>query len=105
MTIKKGDQIRVIAGREKGKQGTVERVIRDNGRVVVNGINVRKHHLKPSRSKPQGGIIEVPAAFSRANVMIICPHCSRPTRVSHTVAESGDKFRSCSHCHDSLEVK
>ncbi|MEI6477874.1 MAG: 50S ribosomal protein L24 [bacterium] len=102
MTIKKGDQIQVIAGRDKGKRGVVEKVIAETSRVVVGGVNIRKHHLKRSSSRPQGGIIEMPGAFSRANVMVVCPHCSKLTRIAHTISEQS-KFRSCIHCKGSLD--
>ena len=102
MSIKKGDTVAVIAGREKGKQGTVEKVIAADNRVVVTGINIRKRHLKPTRTQPRGGILEMPAPFSRSNVMIVCPHCSKPTRIRHTATENGF-FRSCVHCAGSLD--
>lgn len=102
MTIKKGDSVTVIAGRELGKTGIVERVIAPLGRVVVSGVNIRKHHIKPTASRPQGGIVESPAPFSRSNVMILCPHCSKPTRVRKTAGEKGF-YRSCLHCNGSLD--
>lgn len=79
-TIKKGDSVLVIAGREKGKKGTIERVIRESNRVVIVGINMRKRHLKPSRKHPRGGIVEIAAPLSRANVMIIDPATEKPVR-------------------------
>jgi large subunit ribosomal protein L24 len=80
MTIRKGDTVLVIAGREKGKKGTVERVIPANNRVVIAGVNIRKRHLKPSQKHPRGGIIEIAAPFSRANVMVIDPATEKPIR-------------------------
>lgn len=80
MTIKKGDHVLVIAGREKGKRGVVERVIPEANRVVIAGINLRKRHLKPSKAHPRGGIVEISAPFSRANVMAIDPATEKPVR-------------------------
>lgn len=104
MTIKKGDKVLVIAGREKGKQGTVALTISATSRVVVDGLNMRKRHLKPSQQHPKGGIIEMPGSMSRSNVMPICPTCGKATRVSHTIPENGKKFRSCNHCQASLDA-
>lgn len=82
MTIKKGDNVLVIAGREKGKRGTVERVIPTANRIVIAGVNLRKRHLKPSRKHPRGGIVEISAPFHRSNVMVIDPASERPVRGS-----------------------
>lgn len=103
MNIKKGDTVLVTAGKEKGKKGPIEKIIALTNRVVVQGINMRKHHLKPTQSSPRGGIVEIPGTMNRANVMIICPHCNKPTRVKHTITENGSKFRSCIHCNGSLD--
>ncbi len=104
MNLKKGDTIRVIAGRDKGKQGTIEKVLREESRVIVGGINIRTKHLKASQARPKGGIIQMAAAFSRANVMPVCPSCSKPTRVRHSKGENGVPFRSCARCAGSLET-
>lgn len=101
MSIKKGDKIIVIAGRDKGKQGTIETIVGTN-RVVVGGVNVRTKHLRKSQARPQGGIIQISAPFSRANTMVVCPHCSKPTRIKKTITENA-KYRSCMHCKDSLD--
>ena len=105
MTIKKGDTVHIIAGKEKGKQGVVEKSILSTNRVIVTGINIRKHHLKPTKTRPKGGIAEFPGSLSRANVMIVCPHCSRPTRIKHTAGADNKKYRYCSHCQASLDSK
>ena len=104
MTIKKGDTVQVIAGREKGKSGVIEKILPEVSRVVVSGVNIRKHHLKPNKNRPKGGISEFPAPFNRANVMLVCPHCSKPTRIKHSI-EGTTKYRSCMHCQASLDSK
>ena len=103
MTIKKGDSVIIIAGKDKGKTGPIERVLA-TGRVAVTGLNIRKSHLKPSRTNPRGGIIEFAGPMSRSNVMIVCSHCSKPTRVKHTIEEDGTKYRTCLHCAGSLDT-
>ena len=105
MNIKKGDNVQVISGREKGKKGTIERVIAEKNRVVITGVNMRKHHLKPSKSAPRGGLVEIAAPFSRSNVMHICPHCSKLARVQIQIDEKGEKHRVCLHCKGSLDAK
>jgi len=104
MTIKKGDTVYVIAGREKGKQGKIERVIVEKNRAVIAGVNIRKRHIKPSQKQPKGGIADFAAAFSAANMMILCPHCSKTTRVKMTVGADNKKFRTCIHCNGSLDT-
>jgi large subunit ribosomal protein L24 len=105
MTIKKGDNVLVIAGKDKGRQGAVEKVVRKDNRVVVTGINMRKKHLKPSQQNPRGGIIEFPGSMSRSNLMVICPHCSKPTRVGHTTGAEGKRYRFCKKCQGSLDTR
>lgn len=100
--IKKGDTVLVIAGKDLGKKGTVEKTIPSSDRVIIEGINLRKRHFKPSSARPKGGIVEVPGSMHRSNVMVVCPHCSKPTRIAHTVSENG-KNRRCTHCNDSLD--
>jgi large subunit ribosomal protein L24 len=92
MTLKKGDQVQVIAGRDKGKKGTVEKIVAATNRVVVSGINIRKRHLKPTSARPKGGIIEMPAPISRANVMIVSPSTGQPSRIKQIVVD-GKKVR------------
>lgn len=88
MTIKKGDSVLVIAGREKGKKGTVERVMPAANRVVIAGVNLRKRHLKPSQKHPRGGIIEISAPLHRSNVMVIDPATEKPVRGSQVERET-----------------
>jgi large subunit ribosomal protein L24 len=92
-TIKKGDTVQIIAGKERGKRGQVERVIPATNRVVVAGLNMLKRHLKPTRTNPRGGIIEKPGSLHRSNVMVICPQTDKPTRVGHAVGANGSKNR------------
>jgi large subunit ribosomal protein L24 len=92
-TIKKGDTVQIIAGKERGKRGTIEQVIPSRDRVVVAGLNMVKRHLKPTRTNPRGGIVEKPASLHRSNVMLVCPQTDKPTRVSHQIGANGVKNR------------
>ncbi len=90
--IKKGDRVVVITGRDKGKTGEVLRVIREESRVVVQGVNIVKRHTKPSAAST-GGVVEKEAALHISNVAHVDPKTSKPTRVGYTVLDGGRKVR------------
>lgn len=81
MKIKKNDKVIVIAGKDKGKTGVVEKVIKSENRVVISGVNVRKVHKKPTRSGQKGQIVEVSMSINSSNVMLVDPKNGKPTRV------------------------
>jgi large subunit ribosomal protein L24 len=92
LKIRKGDRVKVIAGRSKGKVGDVLRVLRTEQRVVVSGVNVIKRHTKPSRTD-SGGIIEREAAIHVSNVAVLDPKTDKPTKVGFKFLEDGRKVR------------
>ena len=92
LKIHKGDRVKVIAGRSKGKIGDVLRVIAADQRVVVSGVNVIKRHTKPSRTE-QGGIIEREAAIHVSNVAVLDPKTDKPTKIGFKFLEDGRKVR------------
>ena len=92
MKIKKGDRVKVIAGRSKGKVGDVLRVLVAEQRVVVSGVNMIKRHTKPGRTE-QGGIIEREAAIHVSNVALLDPKSDKPTKVGFKFLEDGRKVR------------
>lgn len=100
--IKKGDTVIVNSGKDKGKQGKVDKVYPKSGKVIVSGINITKKHLKPSRKSPHGGIIDKLAPIDYSNVNIICPRCSKPSKISYKSTE-GKKIRICRKCKESLD--
>jgi large subunit ribosomal protein L24 len=130
--IRKGDTVVVLAGKDAGKRGVVERVIRGTSgptvrglfrrgaahsgiTVVVEGLNIAKRHQKPRPPRPdqttgrvpasqQGGILDIPQPMSVSKVMLVCPKCSRPTRIAHRTLENGRRIRVCRHCGEALEV-
>jgi large subunit ribosomal protein L24 len=101
--VKNGDMVMVIAGKEKGKTGKVNRVFPDQGRVLVEGLNIVKRHTRPSRSNNAGGIIEKEAAFAASNVMIFCKSCNQAARIGHRILEDGSKVRFCKKCQATLD--
>jgi large subunit ribosomal protein L24 len=92
LKIKKGDNVVVITGRDKGKSGTVLRVIPKESRVLVQGVNVVKRHSRPSAGQ-SGGIIEKELSIHVSNVALVDPKTSKPTRVGYKVADGGRKLR------------
>lgn len=102
--VRKGDLVKVIAGNERGKTGRVLRVIPKENRVVVEGLNIRKKHAKPTPSNPQGGIIEIPAPIHASNVQLVCPHCDRAVRVRRERSADGKNVtRICKKCGKSID--
>ena len=126
--IRTGDTVVVMHGKDAGKRGKVERVLRNpDGKaagfwkrtssrplsVVISGMNIAKRHTKPRQSMAggdrapqmqQGGIVEKPMPIDASNVMIVCPRCDRVTRVKHERLGSGQSVRVCGHCREQLEV-
>jgi large subunit ribosomal protein L24 len=128
--IRKGDTVVVLAGKDAGKRGTVERIIRRapaTGRslyrrgsaaggvsVVVEGLNIAKRHTKPRQKAgatdrmpkiQQGGILEIAQPLPVGRVMVVCGSCDKPTRVGHETLDNGRRVRVCRHCGQQLEVK
>ncbi|TYC48888.1 50S ribosomal protein L24 [Weissella muntiaci] len=92
MFVKTGDKVKVIAGKDKGKEGTVVKTFAAKDRVVVEGVNMIKKHQKPNNQYPQGGIIELEAPIHVSNVQLLDPSTNEPTRVGYKV-EDGKKVR------------
>ena len=92
MNLVKGDKVIVIAGRDKGKTGTIQKVIPEQNRVVVDGVNIRKKCNKPTQKNPDGGIVEIYAPIDASNVMLVDPKTKKPTKIGHKVVK-GKKVR------------
>ena len=130
--IRKGDTVVVLAGKDAGKRGTVERVVRRTAApsaarsvfrrgspsggtfVVVEGLNIAKRHTKPRQSAgtndrvpkmQQGGILDIAQPLPISRVMLVCTNCGKPTRIAHATLETGRRVRVCRHCSQQLEVK
>ena len=93
MSIRKGDRVKVIRGNDKEAEGTVIRVEREKNRVVVQGVNVRKRHRKPTAAVPEGGIVEFEAPIHASNVMLLDPKTGEPTRVRSALGADGKRER------------
>jgi len=105
MKIKIGDTVQFIAGKErhaKNRTGKVIKTIKDSNRIVVEGKNIRTKHVKKTEQEP-GKKITFEASINASNVLIICPKCSKPTRVGYKKLEDGKKQRICKKCNESLD--
>jgi len=105
LKIRKGDEVMVIGGKDRGKRGRVQEVRRGDMSVIVAGVNVAKRHTKPNPSKnSKGGIIDQPMPLSLGKVMVVCPHCGKPTRVAHR-SDADTKERICKRCGEPIVVE
>ncbi len=100
--VKKGDRVRVIAGKDKGADGRVLRVIPRRNRVVVERVNLVKRHQRPSQDRPEGGIIEREAPLHLSNVVPICPKCGHAGRIRRGEV-GGKRVRLCIKCGEPLD--
>jgi len=91
--IVKGDRVRVIRGNHRDMEGTVTEVLPDKDRVVVEGVNMRKRHQRPTEANPDGGIITFEAPIHASNVMLVDPSEDEPTRIRMKIEEDGRKER------------
>jgi large subunit ribosomal protein L24 len=101
-SIRKGDRVRVITGKDKGKEARVLRVYPHDQRLVVERVNMVKKHQRPTNKQPQGGILEIEAPIHISNVMLLCPNCSEPTRVGRR-REDGARVRVCKKCENDID--
>jgi large subunit ribosomal protein L24 len=92
MKLRKGDEVQVIAGKDKGKKGVISRVIHPD-RIIVDGVNLAKKHQKPTRATMQGGIIDKEMPIHVSNVAIVDPKTGGPSRVGYRFEANGDKVR------------
>ena len=103
MKIRKGDTVMVIAGKEKGKSGKVERIQSDRNRVVVEGLNMVIRHMKPRPDVRQAGRVQKESSMHLSNIMLVCNKCSKPTRVRATHLDDGKKVRICQLCRETID--
>lgn len=104
LRIKKNDTVRVLSGRDRGKQGKVTQVFPREAMVVVEGVNLRSKHLKGRRGGQTGSKIQYAAPLSAAKVMVVCSGCGKGTRVRMTQAADGRRTRTCHRCGQVLSV-
>ncbi|MEQ1786142.1 MAG: 50S ribosomal protein L24 [Acidimicrobiales bacterium] len=98
LKIKKGDRVRVLTGKDRGKDGNVTRVLPAAGKIIVDGVNVAKKHQRATKATMQGGIIDKDMPLPVANVALLCPSCGKATRVGYKIDGDGTKVRVCKKC-------
>jgi large subunit ribosomal protein L24 len=108
LNIKKGDTVLIITGKDRGKQGVVSRALPQANKVIVEGLNIVKKHVRPQGQTRQGGIIEKAMPIHVSNTMLICTECSKPTRVGHDRRPMGADqkmrvVRICKKCEKVIE--
>lgn len=105
LLIRKGDTVEVIAGNDKGARGRILRAYPKTNRVVVEHVNIRKKHQRPTqagRGQTQAGIIQFEAPIHASNVMLVCPQCDKPTRIGIR-REDGVRTRVCKKCGEDID--
>jgi large subunit ribosomal protein L24 len=102
LKIRKGDRVRVLTGKDRGKEGEVMRALPRDRKVIVDGVNVAKKHQRPTRTTQQGGIIDKDMPIPVANVALVCPSCGKPTRVGYKFDSAGQKVRICRKCEGEI---
>jgi len=102
MSIRTGDKVRVIAGKDKGKEAKVLAVYPHKQRIVIERVNLIKKATRPTQKNPNGGILEIEGTVHVSNVMIVCPKCSQPTRIGRK-REDGARIRVCKKCNNDID--
>ena len=92
-----------MTGKDRGKKGRVLQVFPQKGRILVEAVNYRKVHRRPTRDNPKGGIVQMEGPLSISNVMLVCPRCTHTARVGYTFLADGTKQRICKKCREILE--
>jgi large subunit ribosomal protein L24 len=100
--VRKGDFVTVLSGDDKGRKGKVLKVFSDEGRLIVEGICVAKKHARPTQKMPQGGTIDKELPLPISKVMLLCPACKKPTRITHIETANG-YARVCKNCNEVID--
>lgn len=101
--VRKGDTVVVLSGKDKGKKGKVLAAFPQDGRVLVEGVNIVTKHRRPSPAMPQGGIVKQEAPIYSAKVMVVCPACKKPTRSASKELANGERVRACKNCEENID--
>lgn len=98
--IKRDDLVYVITGKDRGKKGKVLKIFPEENRAIIEGINLTKRHRRRTREDQQGGIVEIETPIDISNLMLLCKHCNKATRVGFSVLKDGSKARICKECKE-----
>jgi len=97
MKMRKGDQVLITSGKDRGRKGKIIETFPKKGKVVIEGINLRKKHVKPKKSGEKGQIVETPVPIDISDTKLICSKCGKPTRVGYKI-EGKKKYKACKKC-------
>lgn len=101
MKFKKGDKIKVGAGKDKGREGVIEKVYSKQNKVLITGVNIYKKHVKKNEQMPQGGVVEVSRPLDISKIIMVCPKCKKQTRIGYEIIKN-KKSRICKKCKSAL---
>lgn len=101
--VKKGDVVQIISGKDAGKRGKILSVDTGKGRVMVEGANMVKRHMKPTQTNPQGGIVNKEGTIASSNVLLYCSKCKAPVRYGKEIKSDGSKVRVCKKCGEAFD--
>ena len=102
MKIKTNDKVKILSGKDKGKTGKVIQVFPTEEKIVVEGMNIIKKHLRPRQKSEKGQVLELSAPFSASKALLVCPKCEKAVRVGYKT-EGGKKFRYCRKCSQPID--
>ena len=97
MYFKKGDKIKMMSGADRGKAGTIRAAFPKEGRIVADGINMKKKHVRPRKQGQKGELVQIPMPFPASRAALVCGKCGKPTRAGMRL-EDGKKYRACKKC-------
>ena len=101
MKLIKGDNVLVIAGKDKGKTGKIMRALPKVQKILIDGVNIKKKHVRPKKEGEKGQVVAIPTPFNISNVKLICPKCGKTTRVGYRI-EKNEKTRICKKCKSAI---
>lgn len=97
MKLKKGDNVIILSGKDRGRQGNILKVFPQKGKIVVEGLNISKKHVKAKRQGEKGQVVEVPSPMPLSNAQLFCQKCKKGSRIGYTI-EGAEKVRICKRC-------
>ena len=100
--IRKNDIVQAVKGKDKGKKGKVIQVISASNRALVEGLNLAKKHKRQTRQDQRGGIVSIEMPIALANIMLVCKHCDKATRIGFSILKDGTKVRICKSCKEAV---
>lgn len=101
--VRKGDTVIILSGKDKGKKGKILTAYPQEGKVLVEGVNIVSKHRRPTPTMQQGGIIKQESPIYAAKVMLVCPACKQPTRIATRQLDNGDRVRACRKCEENID--